>query len=253
MTDEGDATDEWDFYPCQIDDAPASIFLNLRFEHETPAPAANTLFRIRVQMLDPDEHGMGTSGEADAFNQIEDAMTAQATAAGLTYIGRIRSDGVWELAFYGSPEAKDALQPMRALFTDRRTYVDVRPDPDWGYYHEFLLPEDERRQWMQDRRVTDALAERGDALTTPRRIDHWAYFATADARDQFVTDAKQAGFSLERAAQVERDELPFAAQLFREDAAELEHIHEAVMILYDLVAQHGGDYDGWESPVVEAQ
>lgn len=132
---------EWDFYPCRIDGAEASIFLDLRFERETPPTTLTTLLRLRVQMLDPDEHGMGTSGEADAFNELEDAMAERASEAGLCYVGRIRSGGLWELAFYGAPEGKDALQAMRALFTNRRTYVDIRPDPDWGYYREFLLPD----------------------------------------------------------------------------------------------------------------
>ena len=249
MTDEADAEDDWDFYPCHIDDSPGSIFLNLRFEHATPAPAANTLFRIRVQMLEPEDHGMGAASEADTLNAIEDAMAQRAVEAGMTYVGRIRSGGVWEIAFYGPPAAKDALQAMRELFTDRRTYLDVRPDPDWGFYREFLLPDEERRQWMQDRRLTDLLAEKGDVLTTPRRVDHFAYFATADARDQFVAGAKEAGFSLERAAHVEGHALPFAAQIYRNDAVELEHIHDVVMQLLELAATHDGDYDGWESPV----
>ncbi len=246
--DAGDG--DWDFYPCQIDDEPASIFLDLRFEHATPPPELNTLFRVRVQMLDPDEHGMGTAGEADAFNTLEDAMTARASEACLCYVGRIRSIGVWELAYYGAPERKDALQSMRELFTDRRTYLDIRPDPDWGFYREFLLPDAERRQWMQDRRVTDLLGERGDPLETPRRVDHWAHFSTADARDAYVADAKQAGFALERAATVERAELQFGAQLFRSDAVELEHIHEVVMQLFELAATHGGEYEGWECQLV---
>ncbi|HEX5062229.1 MAG TPA: DUF695 domain-containing protein [Kofleriaceae bacterium] len=252
MTDDGEVEDDWDFYPCQVDDAVASIFLNLRFEHATPPLAANTLFRIRVQMLEPDEHGMGTTQEASVLNEIEDAMAERAAESGLIYVGRIRSGGVWEVAFYGAPECKDALQAMRALFPDRRTYLDVRPDPEWGFYREFLLPDEERRQWMQDRRVTDALAERGDSLTAPRRIDHWAYFTTAEGRDQFVGDVKAAGFALERAAHVEGHELPFAAQFYRDDAAELEHIHDVVMLLFELAEKHDGDYDGWESPVQEA-
>jgi hypothetical protein len=244
MTD--DPQGEWDFYPCRIDGTEASIFLDLRFARETPPPALSTLYRLRVQMLDPDEHGMGTPGEAAAFNEIEDAMAARAAEAGLCYVARIRSDSLWELAFYGAPEGKDALQEMRALFPNRRTYVDIRPDLDWGYYREFLLPDAERRQWMQDRKLTDTLAERGDSLANPRRVDHWAHFATADARDAFVRDALKAGFTLQRAATVADHELPFGAQLFRTDAVGLDHIHDVVMQLFELAENHGGDYEGWE-------
>ena len=44
--------DEWDFYPCRVDDAPASIFLNLWFEKKAPVTSADTLYWLRIQMLD---------------------------------------------------------------------------------------------------------------------------------------------------------------------------------------------------------
>ena len=239
----------WDFYPCHLDGAAASILLDMRFEHGTRPPTANTLYRVRVQMLEPDEHGMGSANEATAHNALDDAVSERATKAELIFIGRIRSGGVWELAFYGPAGRNDALQSLRELYVDRRTYADVRPDPDWGYYREFLLPDDERRQWMEDRRLTDLMEEHGDTLTTPRRVDHWAYFASAEARDQFVSAAKQAGFELESASDADEQERPFGAQVFRVDAVELEHIHEVVMQLHALAVAHDGDYDGWESPV----
>ncbi|HEY5946791.1 MAG TPA: DUF695 domain-containing protein [Kofleriaceae bacterium] len=242
-------TRHWDFYQCQIDDAPASIFLDLRFEHETRPPHATTLFRIRVQMLDPDEHGMGTASEATAFNALEDDVVTRATAAQLSYVGRIRSGAIWELVFYGGPEAKDALEVLRKVFVDRRTYVDMRPDPDWGYYRDFLLPDDERREWMEDRKVVEALADHGDSLAIPRRIDHWIYFATAEARDQFIAEATQRGFAVEDTGERE-GELPFVVQLHRVDSATLDHIHEVVMELFELATSVGGEYDGWESPAL---
>ncbi|HEY5928152.1 MAG TPA: DUF695 domain-containing protein [Kofleriaceae bacterium] len=248
-TEDGPA---WDFYPCHLDGGAASIFLDLRFEHGTRPPTANTLYRVRVQMLEPDEHGMGTETESTAFSEIEDVMSTRASQDELIYVGRIRSGGIWELAFYGPADRKDTLQAIRDLFVGRRTYADVRPDVDWGYYREFLVPDDERRQWMEDRRLTDVLLEHGDPLTTPRRVDHWAYFASAEARDRYVTAAKQAGFALEQASQGEQGERPFVAQLHRVDSVELEQIHDAVMRLHDLAKQEGGDYDGWESQVERA-
>jgi hypothetical protein len=50
---------------------------------------------------------------------------------------------------------------------------------------------------MQDRRVVETLERHGDDLTTVRRVDHWAYFRTAAARDAFVADAGEQGFRLD--------------------------------------------------------
>jgi regulator of RNase E activity RraB len=238
----------WDFYPCHIDGAPASIFLDFRHEHATRPPTADTLYRVRVQMLDPDEHGMGTPDEATAFNALEETVSDHAIAAELIYVGRIRSGAQWELAFYGPPDRKDALQAIREQFGERRTYSDVRRDADWGYYREFLLPDAERRQWMEDRRLTDVLREHGDTLAKPRRVDHWAYFGSEDARDRFVRAAAELGFELHAAARIDGIERPFVAQVHRIDAVELDHIHDVVMELHDLATAEDGAYDGWECP-----
>jgi uncharacterized protein (TIGR01619 family) len=242
-------TAHWDFYPCVIEDAPASILLDLRFEREERPAGATTLYRMRVQMLEPEDHGMGSAAETAAINALEEQLVARATEGELTYVGRVRAAGLWELVFYGPPERGAVLQAMRELITDRRTYLDVRPDAEWGFYTEFLLPDAERRQWMADRRIIDVLREKGDALATPRSVEHWLYFATAEDRDRFTAAAKELGFAIDDTE--ERDDAPsFVVQLSRDDSVELDHIHDVVMQLHELAAAHGGDYDGWETPVV---
>lgn len=138
---------------------------------------------------------------------------------------------------------------MREQITDRRTYLDVRPDPDWGYYREFLLPDEERRRWMEDRRIVDVLREHGDALMTPRPVEHWIFFKTPGAREAFIASARSLGFAVESTSEGE-GETPFGLQVTREDAVELGHIHDVVMQLVELAVAHGGDYDGWETPVL---
>lgn len=238
---------EWDFYPCRIDDIEASILLDLRFEHESPPDGATTLYRIRIPMREPEDHGMGSAGEAATMNAFEDALVERAEAGELIYVARIRSRAEWELVFYGAPERTAALQAIREVFGERRTYVDVRPDPAWDFYREFLLPDAERTQWMQDRRLVEVLEVEGDVLATPRRVDHRAQFPTADGRDRFVEAAQQAGFALQRAATVEHAELPFGAQVYRNDSVELEHIHDVVMELVEIADRDGGAYQGWET------
>ena len=191
---------------------------------------------------------MGSPGEAAAMNAHEELLVERADAGGLIYVARIRTRAEWELVFYGPADRGDAVQAVREVFGDRRTYLDVRPDPTWGFYREFLLPDAERRQWMADRRLVQVLADKDDVLAKPRRVDHWVELATAEARERFVEAARRAGFELQRAAEIEGDR-PFAAQVFRTDPVELAHIHDVVMELVELVEREGGDYDGWETSV----
>lgn len=48
MADDSSDEDDKDFYVREVDDAPASILLNLRFERIGPVPSATTLDRVRV-------------------------------------------------------------------------------------------------------------------------------------------------------------------------------------------------------------
>jgi len=112
------------------------------------------------------------------------------------------------------------------------------------------MPNAERRVWMQDRRLLDVLDENGDVHSTPRRVDHWAHFATAASRQAFVHDVSREGFGLESAPDA-ADGRGFQAQVFRTDTVDLDHIHEVVMKLLEIAETHGGYYDGWETAVVK--
>lgn len=246
-TDDGD---DWDFYPCRVDDGAASIFLNLRYEREAPPASADTLFWVRVLMRDSTAHGMGSAEEAEALFRVEDVLTERASALGLVYVGRLRNLGVWQLTFYGPAQAEAALSAVAQEVTaaaNRRVEVGGKRDASWGYYRDFLCPNEERRQWMKDRQVVEVLEEKGDGLATPRRVDHWVYIPSDDARAAFIRAAAQEGFSVESTSEAPHADRRFGVALYRADSVDLEHIHGVVMTLRDLATPHGGDYDGWET------
>ena len=250
--DSGEApdADEYDFYPCWMDDAPASISLNLRFEHEAPLDNADTLYWVSIEMRDLGEYGIGSEAESGRLWPAEDAIIDRVTELGLVYVGRLRTSGDWQMTFYGPPDALDALQAIaNEVVIDHHVQVGTKPDADWSYYFEYLLPDAERRQWMQDRRLVTVLMDQGDTLATPRRVDHWAYFATASDRDAFAKAATAAGFVLEAALEDNPGERPFGAHVYRDDCVELDHIHEVVMLLYDAALANNGVYDGWETSI----
>ncbi len=234
--------DDFDFYPCLVDDAPASIYVNMRFEAAPPA-THDTRYTIAMLMREPGEYGIGTAEEAAALDLVEEALMARAFVLGLVYVGRLRSRGVWEVTFYGP---RGHLAPLRTLATERagerRVAAVTNPEAAWTYYRELLLPDAERRQWMDDRRMVQILSEQGDRLAAPRRVDHRLVFPDASARDAFTTAASAAGFI------VESDDL--AVRAHRDDPIELDHIHDVVMTLVDAATPLGGRYERWEAGIV---
>lgn len=233
--------DELDFYPCLVDGAPASIYVNLRYEAQT-APDADTRYTVAVPIRDTGPHGIGTAEEGDLLNAWEETLIERVRASGLVYVGRVRNRGVWEVAFYG-PAGQ--LESVRSAVTldDRKSDVRTEFDPDWTYYRELLLPDAERKQWMDDRRLVQILREQGDVLVSPRPVDHFVRFDDASKRDAFVAAIATHGFVAQEAE-------PLVAHVTREDAIELDHIHDVVMILVDAATPLGGRYERWSAPIV---
>lgn len=242
-----ESDDAFEFYPCLIDGSPASIYVNLRFEHGTPPADLDSRYSVTFTMTDRGPHGIGTAAEGEALNTCEESIIARGAAAGLVYVGRTRSRGDWEITFYGPAGKTDVLRDASTCAGERKSDVLTDYDPAWRYYRELLLPDEERKRWMDDRRLVEILGEQGDEPQRPRRVDHRASFSTESARDAFVAAAAQEGFTRELAPQLRESsvERRFSAQVFRDDSTALDHIHEVAMLLVDAAARHGGVYDGW--------
>jgi hypothetical protein len=242
MQNEGADDDDLEFYPCLVDGAAASIYVNLRFEHAPPA-GHDTRYTVAILMREQGEHGIGTEEEGAALNLVEEALMARAHGLGITYVGRLRSRGVWEITFYGP---RGHLASLRTLATeragDRRVAAIMNPEPAWDYYRELLLPDAERRQWMDDRRLVQILREQGDRLAAPRRVDHRLTFPETTARDTFVAAAVAAGFAA-------GDTEGLDVHVHRVDPIELDHIHDVVMTLVDLATPLGGRYERWAAGI----
>jgi hypothetical protein len=244
--------DEWDFYYCRVDDAPASIFLNLAYREERPA-GLDTLYYVGFQMLEPGEHGMGLEPDVKALWDLEDKITDAAAAKGFTYVGRLRNQGDWQLTFYAAggdkePELEEMVVKELGE-TDRGYRIGSKEDAEWSYFDEFLMPDGERWQWIMDRRVVEQLNKAGDALDVPRPVDHFIDFPDAPSREAFMNAARERGFSAEAGDPGDDGEPRYPAQLIRTDPVTLEHIHDVVMDIIELAEEHGGDYDGWGAPI----
>jgi len=244
--------DEWDFYVCRVDDAPASIMLNMWFGRNAPIETAGTLYWCAIEMLRPDANGMGDEAERKALQVVEDRFGEWAQQRGLYFVGRMRNSGTWQLTYYGPPGRQAELEAKAAeelRGKKRKLMAGSREDPAWSYYFEFLWPDAERLQWMADRRVVASLEQHGDPLVQPRRIDHWIYFGSAANRDAFVEVVTRDGFTLQESGEGAGGERPFSAHIYRMESVQLDDIHATVMSLVELAQEHRGEYDGWETSV----
>ncbi len=236
---------DWDFYPCQVDDAPASIFLNLALRDYARTATESTLYALHMQMLDPGSHGMGNQSELDTLGPVEDSVTSIAARLGARFVGRIRNNGNWQLTFMGPEGLSDELSQAGESALDalgRECECASQEDADWNYYLDFLYPSPERMRWIQDRRVVDSLASHGDDLSAERRVNHFIYFETVEARESFLAAISELGFEH---LLLEDNGL----QIHRVDSVQLDAIHALSEELNRLVESEHGSYDGWETSV----
>jgi len=244
-----DAGDAFEFYPCLVDGVPASIYVNLRFEHEAPA-GADTRYELAIRMREAGPHGIGTAEEAEVLDAFEARVIERIAQVGLVYVGRLRHRGTWEAAFYGPPRKLAVVLDAASEVPDgRRVDALGEHDPTWTYYRELLLPDAERRRWMDDRRLVQVLKDQGDLLSVRRRVDHELGFPSAEARQAFVDSATRLGFTVERVWDAGDAATRFAVLVARADAIELDHIHDVVMSLVDAAEAHGGHYAGWRTSI----
>lgn len=142
----------WDFYLCQIDDAPCTVFLDLAAE--APDVTRPECLRVRFDFHEPNEHGFPTREESAAADPVEDAIVDTLTEGlGATFVGRTTGSGMRQLYFYAANHdgLETVLGDVQDRFADYPFEVDLEVDPDWAIYKDFLYPNASELKWMQER------------------------------------------------------------------------------------------------------
>lgn len=248
-----DPPEQWDFYPEILGGEPASIVVDLALRDPSARPEAPWLVTIDLDMKDPDDHGMGSAEEVARLGPVEDGLQKllETNFEGRP-VGRIRGGGSWRLFVYlpTTDGVADAVSSFVRNGPGVTCSVRAEQDPAWRVYDSVLAPDEERLRWMLDRRVVDRLEEAGDALDTPRPVDHHLEFPTREARVAFLKAIDGEGFAVTDEAFTNVEPRPYTLSLQRTDPVALEAIHRVVARLQKVAHELGGDYDGWGAPVV---
>ncbi len=252
-----DNPDDWDSYHTLVDGAPAAITLDFAVSELAPLADRPGLLAVLIHMNDPGEHGLGDGYDPEALRHVEQQIVyAFEEKIDARFVGRIRSQGVWQLYFYaqeGEEIEKKATQLLSG-FSGWEQELHIRTDPEWELYFELLYPRRERLQWIRNRKFCEILAGEGDLLIVPRRVDHYAYFTNAEDRERFIQKVKEEDYDIEELVDdLDEEDFTHRVQFYRTDSIELELIHEEVMKLVELAADFDGIYDDWETSVITSK
>lgn len=250
-------SDEWDFYFGRVNGAVSSIFVDLGIRPDAPMEKRPWLLFVFLPLQSPTAEGLSSNSEGPRLNEVGEALDAHVSVAcGAQLVGRITGAGRREFYFYGEepgPLDEAVSQAMKA-FGEYQHESGSTFEPEWNQYVNLLYPSGTNLQRMFNRRVLEALAERGDSHETPRQVDHWLEFPDEDARAACRDTLVAIEFKVESEfpSEEDDDEMPFSLVVSRVDSVDSHTINGITLELARLAQEHGGRYDGWESPVVGA-
>ena len=244
--------EDWDFYFLQVDDKPASIYVDLGACEAAPNPQLPHMAYVRLHMKEARADGLSSQAEFDALVAVEDAFIASLANPETAYVGRCTTNSCRDFFFYvAHPQTwSSRVDDCMLSFKDYRYEAGTQEEADWSSYFSYLYPSPADRQTIENRRVCTTLQQRGDKLSVPREIDHWAYFADADSLNAYVEEARQLGYSVRAISASDNTCSSHVAQLWRSDIPAFNAIDDITLPLFNLAAKNGGEYDGWESVVV---
>lgn len=242
----------WDFFMCRIEGAPASIRTNLALIEVAPLEGLSQRLQFYIKMQNPRPDGLSSNEEYPILCDIEDAIGEKAEATGAVSAGVVKSEGFLELWFYtqnAKTLAKTCEEALQA-FEGYQSGYNIAEDPEWEDYFGFLYPDEFSYQTMQNRKVLMQLEKNGDKMEVPREIDHFFYFKEAAQQQAFAKEVEVKGFKVRfnndefvEDRKAEGKEYPYMVEATREDSPLA--INDIVWDLLELASPFEGNYDGW--------
>jgi len=251
----GILSDDWDFYFGRVNDVVSSIFVDLGVRPDAPNEARPWLLWVWVTLQQPRTDGLSSSEEAPRLNEIGAALDATlSVTCGAQLVGRITGAGRREFYFYAAEPgavdeaAKNAMQSFAGYAFETGSAF----QPGWDHYLDLLYPSDTNLERMRNRRLLEALEADGDVHETPRKVDHFLYFADEEGRTSCRDTLAEIGFAIEEEGVAEEEDaaLPYSLVVSRVDSIDMRTINGITLELARFAGEHRGDYDGWGCEVV---
>ena len=244
-----DSEEYWDTYMATYENSPGSVVVRMDMINKAPVPGYNFALVTGVG-FDGGLDGLPNQEDFDDLHAVSDDLEKTLASKDAILVGSFTYQSERLEYFY----LKDTISIRSTLdafykqsYPEKKSYINIVSDATWNYYKEFLYPSPEVQEYMADLSVVRHLHEAGDSLIKPRRVDHWAYFSTKEEREQFATEAFKHGFQLEKSSINPSSSQQYEIIIWREDPVNIDHIYAVTSHLRRLALKFNGDYDGWET------
>lgn len=239
----------WMSYGFEMDEQPAFCTFNMEYVESLDEPKPqNVALLVRVPLMTEGTAGVGEQEEVDQIRDTFEAVLEKSEFSKVIHFASVRCAGQLDEWVYCEPAAIERVEKAcRAAFAGREVDVHAQEDSQWEMYQS-LIPDDEQMAAHQDVVVISHLAQAGDQLDRERMVVHVA-LVPPEAVEEAVAAYKQAGFAPKPLDSEEDAEL-VTVEVNATHNLMPENVVEARQTITAIAEQHGGGYDGWESPVV---
>jgi hypothetical protein len=178
----------------------------------------------------------------DRIYPVEDGLVELLAGTGALHIASVTGDGLRRV-FYAHTDTIDfPVMVQRFVVQDYILRAERAENlADWA---PVISPTEIDRQLNGDRGVIAQLEDAGDTLTTPRKVDFWAY-GDRSSLTNFARELGSWDFEIDHWTDGED-----GLVLTRELAPNLDTFREVTPVLVETADRHGVAYDGWETFVV---
>ncbi len=123
-------------------------------------------------------------------------------------------------------------------------------EPNRQTYYRLLVPDNAKRQAVDNRRYIAALQARGDDLSAMRRVNLHFSFPTVQGRTLFAQDAKSLGFAIGADDYIQEHPLPYYQVIHRISALEARTITGLTTSAIEAASAYGGVMDHFDSAFI---
>lgn len=242
-------SDDWIYFPCQMGENFASIFYDHGIRDSIDTIAPPYLLKVRAAFKQSQTNGMPTNEEFSHLTELEDGLQALAEQHNSIYVGRVTVEGHRHFYIY-TADSEEAWASRLDQLGGSHGYplaLALERDDDRDGYWQELFPSEDDWQVIKDVGVIEVLGKHGDDGTASRQIDHWAYFPSQDAAEEFCQWAQEKGYELDSSDKVDNEKV--YVRFKHIGTVKLADITSHTIALRRRASELGGDYDGWEAPV----
>ena len=245
-----DATEQWDGYMASYEDGlPGSTTLRMDLIHEAPIENLSYVLVTGITYETAREDGLPEEDTFVILHKIGDELIeiiSQETEFSFTHHKE-------RLEYYYIKAPKKLKEKLERFYKKNYAnyihYINIKEDKNWGYYIDFLYPNEDIQNYMGNESVVRNLEAAGDNLTKKRRVDHWLYFSSETDLKQCEDELLKRGFTVEFSGVNKESSMPYELQIWRIDLVDLDSIYPITTELRTIAKKNNGTYDGWDTTV----